>query len=145
MSNLRALLKEPWCPIIEQFERVGQCYASDVPNVAQDARPPLATRLPECVPPGMEWEPTDCQWSLSDDPHFGYITDEQAELLFIGKAVKVLGQQSRPSIISCSPNGRNWSVRLDSTPSGRSKLHPSLVAALAAALHKLADERESNQ
>ena len=134
MSDLRALLKEPWCPIIEQFERVGQCYASDVPNVAQDARPPLATRLPECVPPGMEWEPTDCQWSLSDDPHFGYITDEQAELLFIGKAVKVLGQAGW----HLEYWHDEWQVFNDARERVASSTAPE--SALAASLHKLADE-----
>lgn len=131
MSELRALLYEPWCPYIDD--------AVDFAGAAAEAqgetrRDPLATRLPECVPAGLEWEE---RWWIEHEvncgndppPKFEHapITDVQAELLFIGQAVKVLG-----------PRGL---VTQFARMASEGFAESDIPAALAAALHRLADEK----
>ena len=116
MTDLRALLYEPWC------------CESEV-TLAR-SRKPLATRLPECVPPGLGWNPWNARHiGTTDTITASWVLDGNdttaatAELLFIGKAVKVLlnaePQLNKPDLSDFR------SIHL-----------------LAAALHRLADEKE---
>jgi len=82
-------------------------------------RAPLATRLPACVPLGLEWRARSDQgdvgsWRASWLLDRITIADEHAELLFMGQAVKVLACDPRPM--------------------------PRDIEEFAVALHKLADE-----
>ena len=142
MTDLRALLYEPWCRGCKTFGHpVGDSCPGD------DMAMPLATHLPECVPPGLEkaelpyshWVlrhqtatgPSDCQPVFGADP----ITDEQAELLFIGQAVKVLMGE-----VGCRFYRENdvwWAIS-----NGNQTVKAEPLAELAAALHRLADGRK---
>ena len=119
MSDLRELLYEPWLP--QEVEGPG--------FVGGPVLPPLATRMPEAVPAGLEW----CSWSarivgVKDstlDPcwmlHRKECSTDTAELLFIGNAVKVLAPTLRE---------RNLPM-------------PTSLQSQVAALHRLADERDA--
>ena len=111
MTDLHALLNEQsWCTQCH-FDHCEKKYGI----CPGELMPPLATRMPEAVPAGLYWE--DELWWLSHDP----ITDEQAELLFIGNALKIL-TGGKPSVYihaSCDPTR------------------------MAAALHRLCDERDA--
>ena len=86
--------------------------------------------MSEAVPAGLE--ELDGSWFLNQ---YG-ITDEQVELLFIGNAVKVLA--SKTSIQLAEGDGGAWMLTcLDRIGTD------SLPAILAAALHRLADERDA--
>ena len=98
-------------------------------------RPPLATRMPEAMPAGLKWAAANVaggNWKVNG----AWITDDQAELLFIGNAVKVLA--SKTSIQRAEGDGGAWMLTcLDRIGTD------SLPAILAAALHRLADERDA--
>ena len=123
VTDLRALLHDPWLidqdgvPILESggtYEQVRQY-------------PCLATRMPEAVPAGMEWVvyPNGADWWIQpDDTVAAMINVEQAELLFIGNAVKVLADALHVDIVIGQPGD-------------------DLVQRLATALHALADERDA--
>ena len=107
MADLRALLYETWCP---------KCMRPACTSIVhiEEHRKPLATRLPQCVPAGLEWRVAEWRrltgWTFRDV----VIDDEIAELLFMGQAVKVLACDPRPM--------------------------PRDIEEFAVALHKLADE-----
>ena len=77
---------------------------------------PLATRLPQCVPAGLEW--VDTHWGyrvgVSGSLSSATISRGQAETLFMGQAMRVLACDPRPM--------------------------PRDIEEFAVALHKLADE-----
>ena len=75
---------------------------------------PLATRLPQCVPPGLKFNKGFGAWTLNGDDGVDVTTNDVAELLFMGQAVKVLACDPRPM--------------------------PRDIEEFAVALHKLADE-----
>lgn len=129
MADLRALLYEPW----------GEGEFSPTTHSG-----PLATRLPQCVPQGLEWYTDDgCKcWTLSTafmKPH--KILDAQAELLFIGQVT------DESSACWTRRNGGHYEARV----CGFGVIHEhygeggSRAAALTAALHRLADEAEEKQ
>lgn len=147
MTDLHELLYESWC------SKCSKPFLHTHPKPEDWVVPtsPLATRLPECVPPGLEWHniqfSQEGQWMLWERRPCGggsgqYITDEQAELLCIGKWVKVLSEpRTDTSTLEIRFDGELWHVLspgTDSYGSGNSR-----IAALAAALHRLADEREA--
>ncbi len=107
MADLRALLFEA-C-----IRHIPDPHPERELDVAVPALP-LATRLPECVPAGLEWREADWRrltgWTFRDV----VIDDEVAELLFMGQAVKVLACDPRPM--------------------------PRDIGEFVEALHKLADE-----
>ena len=113
MTDLRALLYEPW----------GEGDFSPTTH-----KEPLATRMPEAVPAGMEWNYVGRCWRLlvvtGEHDYLATITNEQAELLFIGNAVKVM---------------------VDATDADKFvAISPASIGQFAAALHRLADERDGN-
>ena len=115
MSDLRELLYEPWLP--QEVEGPG--------FVGGPVLPPLATRMPEALPAGMEHGGERWQLTPNDKDCFQMfaftLINEQAELLFIGNALKILtgGKPSFQIHASCDP------------------------AWMAAALHRLCDERDA--
>ena len=145
MTDLRALLYDHWCP--KCGTDIGPKHLDHTTLCPEGITAALATRLPECVPPGLEkaelpyshWVlrhqtatgPSDCQPVFGADP----ITDEQAELLFIGKAM------DKFTNVTFTLHGEKWSCIVQ----GHYGSGDSKVAALAAALHRLADERETNR
>ena len=149
MTDLRALLYDHWCP--KCGTDIGPKHLDHTTLCPEGITAPLATRLPECVPPGLEkaelpyshWVlrhqtatgPSDCQPVFGADP----ITDEQAELLFIGKAVKVLGADG-DGLDLWTERGAWWTHR----ESSESEWHrgDTLIELLAATLHRLADGRK---
>ena len=127
MTDLRALLYEPWLP----QEIKGPDF------IGGPVKPPLATRMPEAVPAGMEHGGERWQLTPNDKDCFQMfafnLINKQAELLFIGNAV----DQYRT--VTFALHGEKWScIVLGHYGSGDSK-----VAALTAALHRLADERDA--
>ena len=139
MSDLRALLYDTWCTKCGKVRDMG-CV--DLEH-SEHARSPLATRLPECVPPGLEWKV--ClngvgEWALS-----GLFTDAAtAELLFIGQAVLSIAESGW--VLDYSLDGWNvfgWGIDEDKSQSNGH--HKTAIAALAAALHNSADERDAEQ
>ena len=145
MMDLRALLYDHWCP--KCWTDIGHKHLDHTTLCPEGITAALATHLPECVPPGLEkaelpyshWvlrhqtatRPSDCQPVFGADP----ITDEQAELLFIGQAVKVLMGE-----VGCRFYRENdvwWAIS-----NGNQTVKAEPLAALAAALHRLADGRK---
>ena len=142
MSDLRELLYEPWCPICKcsapkgKCGRHGKCASDDKPVPLM--RSPLSERMPEAVPAGLESNEWNNGWQLRHQtatgppkmpPVFGvdHITDEQAELLFIGNAVKVL---------LSATTGPQLGLKINNRPG-------DLSTRFAAELHRLADERDA--
>ena len=154
MTDLHELLHEMWCP---------KCCEPAI--ISPDVKPwiwdcggkherlelkcPLATRMPEAVPAGLEWNSRFNYWCIrhqtvtgpSDRPLvFGetMCSPDHAELLFIGNAVKVLSAadwfvQFRGATDKIVVEGDDLvEVEIDGT----------IPAALTAALHRLADERD---
>ena len=128
MTDLRELLYEPWC------EKCGipSCDRRHTYTDKSPSRPPLATRMPEAVPAGLEWNSRFNYWCIrhqtvtgpSDRPLvFGetMCSPDHAELLFIGNAVKLID------------------IGADIVVAGKGEL----ADRLAAALHRLADERDA--
>ena len=117
MTDLRALLLEPWCEKCGQvtgWHELGSGYTR-IECKCGGVKQPLATRLPESVPPGLECNDRLECWLLDGS---SVMTDEQAEILYIGQAAKML-------------TGGNPSV----------EIHMSCdLAKLAAALHRMADD-----
>ena len=138
MSDLRALLYDHWCPKCRTD--IGPKHLDHTTLCPEGITAALATRLPECVPPGLEWANSIDRWNLGHVDYEG-ITDEQAELLFIGKV------SSESSACFQLRHGGLYEARV----CGFGVIHehkgegPTRCAALAAALHRLADERETNQ
>ena len=130
MTDLRELLYEPW----------GE--GSFSPGTHSS---PLATRMPECVPEGLEWEAADCRWYLGESPLVLYITDDQATLLCIGRWVQVLSEGLDGGALEILA-ATNWVVTGVFKPEADHVdfVNASLPAALAAALHRLADAREES-
>lgn len=142
MTDLHKLLHEPWAP-------------SDEIACDENVCPPLSQRLPECVPEGLEWNGEQLPgsriygWMLFDstrgDEKWHHITDAHAELMCIGKWVKVLGETgwglSRWN--DANLHKPMWEIA-DSDGKPVAAREPSLLAALAAALHRLCDERHTN-
>lgn len=133
MSDLRSLLYET-CIRHEPNPHPKRELDVAVPTL------PLADRLPECVPQGLKWDNVmDEWWLMSKEPHKGtFIAELQAELLFIGQAVKVLAKQGwwlRPF----SDDGRFVVDHGGGAPIP--VLDGPLLSAFAAALHWLADEQ----
>ena len=112
MSDLHELLYEP-------------LMETDASHNQFERRAALATRMPEAVPAGLKVHESDGSWWIRDPdegmPLYRHITDEQAELLFIGNAVKVLADFHRKLNLPM----------------------PTTLTAMAAALHRLADERDA--
>ena len=110
MADLRELLYEPW-------------METDASHNQFERRAALATRMPEAVPVGLEWD--GVRWLLHPDgdpsPITTTITEGQAELMFIGNAVEVLADLLRD---------RNLPM-------------PTTLITQVAALHRLADERDA--
>ena len=149
MSDLRALLYEPWCQTSQGESRLDLQH-----DRCPDCRQDLATRLPECVPPGLEWSGERLPgsriygWMLFDstrgDEKWHRITDEQAELLFIGKDVLLIAECGW--VLDYSLDGWSvfgWGIEEDESKSGGH--HKTATDALAAALHRLADFREAEK
>ena len=115
MSDLHELLYEP-------------LMETDASHNQFERRAALATRMPEAVPAGLKVHESDGTWWIRDPdegmPLYRHITDEQAELLFIGNAVKVLADALHVDIVIGQPGD-------------------DLVQRLATALHALADERDA--
>lgn len=115
--DLRALLYEPYYRYVDDAVDFAGAAAEAQGETRHD---PLATRLPGCVPPGLTYQKytrtMECErWELDRHP-IGWAT---AELLFIGQAMKVL--HAAEKVVQA------W--------------QDDLPAALAAALHRLADEK----
>ena len=153
MTDLRALLYDHWCP--KCGTDIGPKHLDHTTLCPEGITAALATHLPECVPPGLEkaelpyshWVlrhqtvtgPSDCQPVFGADP----ITDEQAELLFIGKGVLMIAECGW--VLDYSVDGWSvfgWGVDEDKSQSGGH--HKTAIAALAAALHRYTDEKESD-
>ena len=130
--HLRELLYEPWVDA-----------GPDGRDVVR--REALATRLPECVPEGLEWEDGGCcqsGWMIIGNDDWADITDEQATLMCIGRWVQVLGKRGWSA--AYDTEGNEWEVSDDRLiEGGLISRDASLPDALAAALHRLADEREA--
>ena len=114
MTDLHVLLYEPWCPTCGGSSHHGGCLSQV---------PPLATRMPEAVPEGLDH---GSAIPGNSDQNSWYIngakaSDEQAELLFLGNALKILtgGKLSFQIHASCDP------------------------AWMTAALHRFCDERDA--
>ena len=129
MSDLRALLHDPWCPKcrragshITEVHNLPKSLGGDGPEMNESEVPPLTIRMPEAVPAGLKWAAANVaggNWKVNAS----WITDEQAELLFIGNAVKVLADATDADKVVI--------------------ISPATIAQFAAALHKLADERDA--
>ena len=111
---MRALLYETWCPKCGPKPPGGSMVTHMLTCDIELERAPLATRLPQCVPAGMEWHEQETSWNIAIVGIGGLISGEHAELLFMGQAVKVLACDPRPM--------------------------PRDIEEFAVALHKLADE-----
>ena len=110
MSDLRELLYEPWLP--QEVEGPG--------FVGGPVLPPLATRMPEAVPAGMDTFRGGWRIYGEGEDDVCCITDEQAVTQYIGNAVEVLvAANSLYLVKSYSADG------------------------LTAALHRLCDERDA--
>ena len=142
MTDLRALLLEPWCPqCIAFYESVKGHEPPDRPLCIGDdhdavRRLPIATRLPECVPPGLEWEEG---WMIIGADDCADITDAQAELLFIGQAILLIAQSGW--VLDYSTDGWNvfgWGTDAEESQCGGPQ--KDAISALAAALHQWIDE-----
>ena len=135
--TLRDLLYEPGCTHCNHNHdkaKYGVCPG--------ESRPPLARRLPDCVPPGLTW--VDAQylsgWRLhGSSMRPSRITDAQAELLFIGQAVKDGYEICR--------DGEYWECVYYREPDDPETAilanGPTAIDATAACMHRLADEKET--
>ena len=130
MTDLRALLYEPWCEkcgtpqsLREPAGGIWRCFVCKEQVVLS-----ISARLPECVPYLLRWHDESHVWQLS----WIGIDDLTAELLFIGQAV------DKFTNVTFALHGEKWSCIVQ----GHYGSGDSKVAALAAALHKLADGRK---
>lgn len=133
MTDLRALLYSSWCLKCHGPSNAADCRSHKLAK-------PIATRLPECVPPGLI-----CDRSVTDEGFWKMVAQgcatwnvsaSTAELLFIGQAVKVLMGE-----VGCRFYRENdvwWSIS-----NGNQTVSAEPLDALTAALHRLADEREA--
>ncbi len=132
--TLRELLYEPWCR--KHSHSLTECPPSTEASVPGDIVRSLATRMPECVPAGLKFNTGFAAWTLNGDDGVDVTTNDTAELLCIGRWVQVLGEAR--TTLHVGANEGDWQViTCDSHDTA-----PSLPAALAAANHKLEDERE---
>ena len=114
-----------------------------------ERRAALATRMPEAVPAGMEHGGERWQLTPNDKDCFQMfaftLINEQAELLFIGNAVKVLVANAIIVEVYYTHEDGRTSLRLRGQGIYGGDVievdQPTLPAALAAALHRLCDER----
>ena len=145
MADLRELLYEPWCP---KCGPTKWHITGPDPNCMcdKDVCPPLATRMPEAVPSGLSDEAAH-GWMIkrtTDGCIAALITDDQAELMFIGNGVLLIGKCGW--VLDYDVDGWSvfgWGVDEDKSQSGGR--HKTPIAALAAALHRLADERDAEK
>ncbi len=118
--TLRELLHALWCPLHAQTSDlgsdVGRCDASCVFKAS------LAMRMPECVPVGLDTFRGGWRIYGEGEDDECCITDEQATLMFVGKALI-----DHPGLL--------YRI-IDQT--GRTDKFPKHIVA---AIHKLADER----
>ena len=122
MTDLHALLHEPWCSKCGAPQRT-DCMGCDI-------RPPLATHMPEAVPARLEWSYVGRCWRLlvvtGEHDYLATITDEQAETQFIGTVAKNFPATAVHVLVHYAQGEV-----------------PNLPDALTAALHRLADERDA--
>ena len=122
MTNLHVLLYEPWLP--QEVE--GPDF------IGGPVKPPLATRMPEAVPPGLEWDDVAGGWHSLNPDNAVRFTDKQAGLLFMGQAL----DEVPTDLSDLSHLLSLWLEELKQSPG-------DATAALTAALHRLCDERDA--
>ena len=143
MNDLRALLYDHWCP--KCGTDIGPKHLDHTTLCPEGITAPLATRLPECVPPGLGWDRGSKVFTLYRDASTDgtALRIELAELLFIGKGVLMIAECGW--VLDYSVDGWSvfgWGVDEDKSQSGGH--HKTAIAALAAALHRYTDEKESD-
>ncbi len=146
--TLRELLHEPWCL---ECGPVESSHPGVLPCGHERGWAPLATRMPECVPAGLEWHnmqySQEGEWMLwkrqPDNSGGGFpITDEQATLMCTGRWVQVLADAEHKTIASITIEKDDGTWTIGRWDDSNISTGDTLLAALAAALHGLADERD---